>query len=110
MRIRLAEFFAARQARAQRVARQDRDQGRVVRGSCSSHSNMCFNRRRYMTKRNFLYVAVCMVLCVAVTAFAQRGRAEPQRPDNPQSLVHVDAAKKLAGNDEFLAKPMDFFC
>src|SRR5437879_9256173 len=66
-----------------------------------------------MSKRKFLYVAVCMVLSVAVAAFAQRGgrgAPEPQRPDNPQSLVHVDAAKKLAGNDPFLAKPLDFFC
>ena len=61
-----------------------------------------------MSKRIFLCLPV--VLCVAVTAFAQRGRGEPQRPDNPQSLVHVDAAKKLAGNDTFLAIPLNFFC
>jgi metallo-beta-lactamase class B len=63
-----------------------------------------------MAKRNFLCLAGCVIVFIAVTAFAQRGRGEPQRPDNPQSLVHVEAAKKLAGNDAFLAKPLDFFC
>src|SRR5436190_548726 len=49
----------------------------------------------------------------AVTVYAQRGeRGAPQapRPDNAQSLAHLDAAKKLAGNDPFLANPYDFFC
>ena len=32
------------------------------------------------------------------------------RPDNPQSLGHVDAAKKLAGSDEWLQGPFNFYC
>ncbi len=32
------------------------------------------------------------------------------RPDNPQSLAHVEAAKKLAGDDAWLRGPFDFYC
>ncbi|HXD72227.1 MAG TPA: MBL fold metallo-hydrolase [Vicinamibacterales bacterium] len=32
------------------------------------------------------------------------------RPDNPQSLGHVDAARKLAGSDEWLQGPFNFYC
>jgi len=32
------------------------------------------------------------------------------RPDNSQSLAHVDAAKKLAGSDEWLQGPFNFYC
>jgi len=43
-------------------------------------------------------------------AVAQRGAPQASRPDNPQSLAHIDAAKKAAGNDTFLANPYNFFC
>jgi metallo-beta-lactamase class B len=36
--------------------------------------------------------------------------AQAPRPDNPQSLAHVDAAKKLAGNDAWLLGPFNFYC
>src|SRR5689334_21504505 len=36
--------------------------------------------------------------------------AQSPRPDNPQSLAHVDAAKKLAGNDAWLLGPFNFYC
>jgi len=32
------------------------------------------------------------------------------RPDNPQSLAHVEAAKRLAGSDEWLQGPFNFYC
>src|SRR5580765_6140281 len=32
------------------------------------------------------------------------------RPDNPQSLARVDAAKKLAGDDAWLQAPFTFYC
>jgi metallo-beta-lactamase class B len=43
-------------------------------------------------------------------AIAQRGAPQPNRPDNPQSLAHIEAAKKAAGSDAFLANPYNFFC
>jgi metallo-beta-lactamase class B len=39
-----------------------------------------------------------------------RGAPEPPRSDNPQSLAHIDEAKKIAGNDPFLANPYNFYC
>jgi metallo-beta-lactamase class B len=39
-----------------------------------------------------------------------RGAPEPPRPDNPQSLAHIEAAKKIASNDPFLANPYNFYC
>jgi metallo-beta-lactamase class B len=32
------------------------------------------------------------------------------RPDNPQSLARIDAAKKLAGDDAWLKAPFNFYC
>ncbi len=32
------------------------------------------------------------------------------RPDNPQSLAHIEAAKKLAGDDAWLKAPFNFYC
>jgi metallo-beta-lactamase class B len=43
-------------------------------------------------------------------AIGQRGVPQANRPDNPQSLAHMDAAKKTAGDDTFLANPYNFFC
>jgi metallo-beta-lactamase class B len=59
-----------------------------------------------------------MMLYAALTVFAQdpagqaggRGAAPAPRPDNPQSLQHIAAAKKIAGNDPFLTYPYNFFC
>ena len=36
----------------------------------------------------------CLLAIAAMLSMAQT-----PRPDNPQSLAHVDAAKKLAGDD-----------
>jgi metallo-beta-lactamase class B len=63
-----------------------------------------------MSKRSSISVSIVMLFSLAVNTYAQRGAPQPQRPDNPQSLVHVDAAKKLAGDDPFLANPLNFFC
>jgi metallo-beta-lactamase class B len=55
----------------------------------------------------------CLILSTAVSLYAQRGeRGAPQapRPDNAQSLEHVNAAKKIAADDSFLANPYNFFC
>src|ERR1051325_12112590 len=38
------------------------------------------------------------------------GAAQTPRPDNPQSLAHIDAAKKLAGSDQWLQCPFNFYC
>ena len=56
-------------------------------------------------------VSILTVLLSAGTiAAAQRGTPQANRPDNPQSLAHIDAAKKIAGDDAFLANPYKFFC
>ena len=39
-----------------------------------------------------------------------RGAAAAPKPDNPQSLAHIDAAKRLAGNDAWLLGPYTFYC
>jgi metallo-beta-lactamase class B len=41
---------------------------------------------------------------------AALGIGQTVRPDNPQSLAHVDAAKKLAGDDAWLQGPYNFYC
>src|SRR5437762_11515049 len=63
-----------------------------------------------MSKKSILWVALCLMPAMAAVAFAQQRAAIPQKPDNPQSLVHVEAAKKLAGNDPFSMKPYNFYC
>src|SRR5262245_49517205 len=55
-------------------------------------------------------IFVCLLLYLMPLAAAQRGAPQPPRPDNPQSLAHINAAKKLAGSDPFLADPLNFFC
>ena len=55
----------------------------------------------------------CAILSTAVTVYAQRGERgapQPPKPDNAQSLAHLDTAKKIAGSDAFLANPYNFFC
>ena len=39
-----------------------------------------------------------------------RGAAAAPRPDTPQSIAHLDAAKKLAGTDPWLLSPYNFYC
>ena len=51
-----------------------------------------------------------MKLAYVLGVVALFGMAQTARPDNAQSLAHVDAAKKLAGNDEWLQGPFNFYC
>ena len=52
-----------------------------------------------------------LLMCIfAGHIVAQRGGPQPNRPDNPQSLAHIAAAKRAAGDDTFLAYPYNFFC
>ena len=63
--------------------------------------------------KTFIIGFQCLILSTAVSLYAQRGeRGAPQapRPDNAQSLAHINAAKKLAADDSFLANPNNFFC
>jgi metallo-beta-lactamase class B len=63
--------------------------------------------------RTFIIGFQGVMLLTAVAAYAQRGGpGAPQapRPDNAQSLAHIDAAKRIAGGDSFLANPYNFFC
>jgi metallo-beta-lactamase class B len=46
-------------------------------------------------------------LLVIAAAFAM---GQAPRPDNPQSLAHVESAKKLAGDDAWLQGPFNFYC
>jgi metallo-beta-lactamase class B len=39
-----------------------------------------------------------------------RGTPASPRPDNPQSLVHIEAARSLAGADPWLQAPLAFYC
>ena len=59
-----------------------------------------------------LTTTLSMVLWSVLGAVLQAGRGapEPPRPDNPQSLVHIAEAKKIAGNDPFLLDPYNFYC
>jgi metallo-beta-lactamase class B len=50
-----------------------------------------------------------LVLLAALLGMAQAPAPAP-RPDNAQSLAHIDAAKKLAGNDSWLQAPFNFYC
>ncbi len=63
-----------------------------------------------MLNKKTLFVVACLMLGMAVVVFGQQRAPIPQKPDNPQSLVHVDAAKKLVGNDPFLTRPFNFYC
>jgi metallo-beta-lactamase class B len=63
--------------------------------------------------RSFKIGIQCLILSTSVAVYAQRGeRGAPQapKPDNAQSLAHLDTAKKIAGSDPFLANPYNFFC
>lgn len=60
--------------------------------------------------RTFIIGLQCLILSTAVPLYAQRGAPQAPRPDNAQSLEHINAAKKLAADDPFLANPNNFFC
>jgi len=63
--------------------------------------------------RTFRILLQCSILSASVSAYAQRGeRGAPPapKPDNAQSIAHTNAAKKIAGDDAFLANPYNFFC
>jgi metallo-beta-lactamase class B len=51
-----------------------------------------------------------LILSTAVSLYAQRGAPQAPRPDNAKSLEHINAAKKIAADDSFLANPLNFFC
>src|SRR5262245_17966235 len=53
-------------------------------------------------------LAMKLILHVGVAALLAVGQTA--RPDNAQSLAHVGAAKKLAGDDKWLQAPMNFYC
>jgi metallo-beta-lactamase class B len=71
-----------------------------------------------LTGRHAAIVAGALLTGVAltggdVTIRAQapgRGAPAAPKPDNPQSLAHIDAAKKLAGDDPWLLSPYNFYC
>jgi metallo-beta-lactamase class B len=60
--------------------------------------------------RTFIIGLQCLILSTTVSLYAQRGAPQAPRPDNAQSLQHINAAKKLAADDSFLAIPNNFFC
>jgi glyoxylase-like metal-dependent hydrolase (beta-lactamase superfamily II) len=60
--------------------------------------------------KTFIIGLQCLMLSTAVSLYAQRGAPQAPLPDNAQSLVHINAAKKLAADDPFLANPNNFFC
>src|SRR5438876_1159568 len=39
-----------------------------------------------------------------------RGAPAAPKPDNPESLAHTAAAKKIVGNDAWLLPPYNFYC
>jgi metallo-beta-lactamase class B len=62
-----------------------------------------------------LYVlALTLGAAAAQGAGGQRQGGPPPaaapKPDNAESLRHIDAARTLAGSDVFLKNPFDFFC
>src|SRR5438477_4085484 len=67
-----------------------------------------------MSKKIIVFVAACWMFCIAPAGFGQgrgeRAAAPAPKPDNAQSRAHIDAAKKIAGSDPFLANPYNFFC
>jgi len=72
-----------------------------------------------MSKRIIVCVAPCLMLCAWLSAFgqgAERGRGAQATqttsplPENPQSLAHIEAAKKIANGDPVLMTPVNFFC
>ena len=57
-----------------------------------------------MSKRSFVCISVGLMFLLTFEVYGQergpaqrgeRGAPQPPRPDNPQSLAHIDAAKKI---------------
>ena len=63
-----------------------------------------------LVSKTFIVGFQCLMFLTAISLFAQRGAPQAPRPDNVQSLEHINAAKKLAADDSFLANPNNFFC
>ncbi len=71
-----------------------------------------------MSKKNGAFVITCLMLCTWPYAFGQEGGRGKKGggsnlsnlPDNAESSAHIDAAKKLAGDDPVLMKTWAFFC
>ena len=77
-----------------------------------------------MSKKIMACVVPCLMLCTwffafGIGAFGQeagrgkkggRGTNLSDLPDNAQSRAHIEAAKKLAGDDPVLMKTWTFFC
>jgi metallo-beta-lactamase class B len=53
---------------------------------------------------------LCGIVSASLVVYAQRGAPQPSRPDNAQSLAHINKAKEVAGDDAFLANPYSFYC
>src|SRR5499427_6936058 len=53
-----------------------------------------------LTPMKFMLIVIAALLAAAQTP----------RPDNPQSLARIDAAKKLAADDAWLKAPFSFYC
>src|SRR6476659_10226977 len=67
---------------------------------------------RRIMKRTLALAAVAFAATAGIGGAQSPGRepAAPPRPDNPQSLIHVDAARTLAGSDAWLQAPFTFYC
>jgi len=70
-----------------------------------------------MSKKIIAGIVPCAMLTAALCAYAQEGRGGragatnlADFPDNPQSVAHKDAAKKMAGDDPVLNRVWTFFC
>ena len=66
-----------------------------------------------MSRKILAFLVLSLMIVSAIVARPQRserGAPQPPRPDNAESLAHIDAAKKMAGNDPFLANPFNFYC
>src|ERR1051326_597154 len=65
-----------------------------------------------MSKRAKAYLLTWSML-FAVSSLGQGAgptQTTSRLPDNPQSLAHIDAAKKIANGDPVLMNPVNFFC
>lgn len=66
-----------------------------------------------MKRTLWILLSAAVVVTGAAIPAAQgpgRGAPAPPRPDTPQSLMHVDAARTLAGSDAWLQAPFAFYC
>ena len=72
-----------------------------------------------MSMKTICSALSCVIFAAALPAAGQapaagqgagRGAPPAPRPDNPQSLAYIDAARKLAGDDTLLRSPYNFYC